>query len=85
MKQQELDTHLEMLILTCMDESRRRLGFALCGYVLMPDHWHALLWPSYPLTISRVVQDIKCVSARRINRLQAAEGLFGNISFGTGL
>jgi putative transposase len=62
------------LILACFEESRRRLGFALCGYVLMPDHWHALLWPTYPLTVSRVVQDIKYVSARRINRLHSRRG-----------
>jgi hypothetical protein len=24
---------------------RRRLGFLLFGYVLIPDHWHALIWP----------------------------------------
>lgn len=36
----------------------------------MPDHWHALMCPSYPLTISRVVQDIKYVSARRLDRLR---------------
>jgi len=23
-----------------LDDARRRLGFMLCGYVLMPDHWH---------------------------------------------
>jgi putative transposase len=62
------------LILACFDESRRRLGFAFCGYVLMPDHWHALLWPSHPLTVSRAVQDIKDVSARRINRLRGRRG-----------
>ncbi len=62
------------LILEAFDESRRRLGFALCGYVLMPDHWHALIWPRHPLTISRVVQDVKYLSARRINRLRRTEG-----------
>lgn len=62
------------LILKCFDESRSRLGFALCGYVLMPDHWHALVCPSYPLTVSRVVQDIKYVSARRLNRLRGCRG-----------
>jgi putative transposase len=48
-------------------KTRLRLGFLFCGYVLMPDHWHALIWPRYPLTISRVLQDIKSVSARRLN------------------
>jgi len=55
-------------VLASFEESRRRLGFLLCGCVLMPDHWHALLWPRYPLTISRLVQDFKYVSPRRLNR-----------------
>ncbi len=47
------------LLLKVLDDSRRRLGFQLCGYVLMPDHWHALIWPADPLSISEVVHDIK--------------------------
>jgi REP element-mobilizing transposase RayT len=60
-------------IVAIFEESRRRLGFLLCGYVLMPDHWHALLWPHHPLTISRPVQDIKYVSSRRLNRQRRSE------------
>jgi REP element-mobilizing transposase RayT len=62
------------LILESFQESRRRLGFLLCGYVLMPDHWHALFWPRYPLSISRLVQDIKYVSSRRLNRQRGSTG-----------
>jgi putative transposase len=62
------------LVLDAFEQSRRRLGFFLCGYVLMPDHWHALLWPRHPLAISRVVQDIKYVSARRFNRRRRTRG-----------
>jgi REP-associated tyrosine transposase len=40
----------------------------------MPDHWHALIWPCFPLTISRVVQDIKYVSSRRLNRQREIRG-----------
>jgi putative transposase len=61
-------------ILEAFQESRRRLGFLFCGYVLMPDHWHALFWPDYPLTISRMVQDIKYVSSRRLNRQRGGSG-----------
>ncbi|MGH9453290.1 MAG: REP-associated tyrosine transposase [Terriglobia bacterium] len=62
------------MILPSIEESRRRLGFALCVYVLMPDHWHGLLWPSGTLTISRVIQQIKYLSARRINRSRRTRG-----------
>jgi REP element-mobilizing transposase RayT len=41
------------LVADALIESRRKLSFLLTGYVLMPDHWHALIWTAYPLTISR--------------------------------
>lgn len=57
-----------------LNGSRRRHGFLLCGYVLMPDHWHALIWAGYPLTISEVVHDVKKVSARRVHGQRGTEG-----------
>ncbi|HZT71572.1 MAG TPA: transposase [Terriglobia bacterium] len=61
-------------VAAAMNESRRRLGFLLCGYVLMPDHWHALISTHYPLTISRAVQSIKWLSARALNAARGASG-----------
>ena len=63
------------LVAAAMNESRRRMGFLLCGYVLMPDHWHALISTDYPLTISRVIQNIKWISARSLNGGRRASGL----------
>lgn len=54
--------------------SRRKLGFLLLGYVLMPDHFHALLWAGYPLTISRVIQDFKWITSRSVNRARQTSG-----------
>ena len=31
------------LMIAALQESRCKLAFRLCGYVLMPDHWHALI------------------------------------------
>jgi REP element-mobilizing transposase RayT len=62
------------LVLDGLAESRRKLHFLLYGYVLMPDHWHALIWVGYPLTISRVVQDIKWISASALNRSRGTSG-----------
>jgi len=53
---------------------RRRLGFLLFGYVLMPDHWHALIWTPSPITISDVLQNVKRVSSFKINRLRRTRG-----------
>ncbi len=62
------------LIAAAIDESRRRLRFLLCGYVLMPDHWHALISVDDPLTISRVLHNIKWISARSLNARRRAQG-----------
>ena len=64
------------LVAAAINESRRRLGFLLCGYVLMPDHWHAVIWTAYPMTISRVMQNLKWLSARSLN---SARGLAGPV------
>lgn len=58
-----------------LDSSRAKLGFKLLGYVLMPDHWHALIWTGYPLTISRVVQDVKWRAARALNEARGTSGV----------
>ena len=62
------------VVLRALEESRVRMDSLVGGYVLMPDHWHALLFPRYPLSISRVVQDVKYVSARNLNRLRKSRG-----------
>jgi len=46
----------------------------LCGYVVMPDHWHALIWTAFPLTILRAVQDVKWSSASPLNRARGSRG-----------
>jgi putative transposase len=61
-------------ILETIQVSRQRFGFLLCGYVLMPDHWHALLMPRFPLTISTAMQQLKRLSSRKINKLRNSRG-----------
>ena len=55
-------------------ESRQRLGVFLCGYVLMPDHWHARIWPSYPLLIEQALQDAKKIMTLRVNAARSSRG-----------
>ena len=55
------------LLIKVLEASRERLGFLLCGYVLMPDHWHALIWPRYPLLIDQVLHDAKKIMTLRLH------------------
>jgi len=54
---------------------RERYGFLLLGFVLMPDHFHALIMPKKCFTISSVVQKIKSLFAYKLRDL----GVKGNI------
>ncbi len=64
-------------ILAHVVEARRREHrFLLTAWVFLPDHWHAIIAPRYPLSISRVLETLKVASTRRIN---ARHNLAGGI------
>jgi putative transposase len=67
------DAEYQIIAETIIKE-RRRFAFLLCGYVLMPDHWHALLFPQFPVTISDVIQNVKRMTSRRINHQRSRRG-----------
>ena len=46
---------------------RKKHGFLLTAWVFLPDHWHAILFPRHPLTISEALESIKVSSTKRIN------------------
>jgi hypothetical protein len=46
---------------------RRKHGFAITDWVFQPDHWHAIIYPTYPLTISTVFKAVKGSSMIGIN------------------
>ena len=53
---------------------RERHGFALTAWVLLPDHWHAIIYPRHPLTISEIMEAIEVSATRRINRGRGVAG-----------
>jgi len=55
---------------------RRKHGFFLTAWVFLPDHWHAIIYPPCPLTISRFFQSVKVSSTVAINvcRREAGAG-----------
>ena len=53
---------------------RARRRFRLPGYVLMPDHLHLLLLPAAEDTLAAVVQELKFVSGRTINKRRGTRG-----------
>ena len=56
-------------------ERREKYHFLLTAWVFLPDHWHAIIFPPYPLTISRAMESIKVGSTHRINSGRRESGL----------
>jgi putative transposase len=49
-----------------LTELRTELGFRLLGYVLMPEHFHLLVWPSDGFDPSQIMQRLKGRTGRSI-------------------
>ena len=61
--------------------ARKAHQFLLTAWVFLPDHWHGIVYPPYPLTISKVLKSIKLISTPYINRLRRELGdLFKGVS-----
>ena len=54
-------------IAVSLSRMRQKHGFALTAWVLLPDHWHAIIYPTYPLTISKIFQAVKVSSTIAVN------------------
>ncbi len=59
-----------------MLERRKRHGFLLTAWVFLPAQVHAILYPPYPLTLSRVMESIKVGATLRIHRVRGERGVF---------
>jgi putative transposase len=53
---------------------RQKHRFLLTAWVFLPDHWHAIICPPHPLTISRVFQAVKVSSMISINHERGEAG-----------
>jgi putative transposase len=56
-------------------ERREKHHFLLTAWVFLPNHWHAILFPRFPVTVSRVMESIKVGSTLRINVGRKEPGL----------
>lgn len=56
------------------DRVRERRGFLLSGYVFMPDHWHALIFPASGDTLPRLMGALKIASNRAVHRARRTRG-----------
>ena len=70
-KLEERDYSLLAVALARMREKR---GFALTAWVFLPDHWHAIIYPPYPLSIAQAMSAIKVSSMIALNHGRYEKG-----------
>ena len=56
------------LLAEALREAHQRQGFRLTAWVFLPDHWHAIIYPPHPLTVSQAMKAVKLSSMILINR-----------------
>jgi REP element-mobilizing transposase RayT len=57
-----------------IQERREVHKFLLTAWVFLPDHWHAIIYLAYPLTISTAMESIKDGATKRINHARRETG-----------
>ena len=62
------------LLADAVNERRRGHGFLVTAWVFLPDHWHAIIFPRNPQTLSGVLESIKVSATRLINRRRGERG-----------
>jgi len=76
LRERERLSEADFALLAGSIQSRRtQHHFLLTAWVFLPDHWHAVVMPPYPSTISRVMESIKVSSTRQINKLRGDRGV----------
>jgi putative transposase len=63
------------IVARAITERRRAQGFLLTAWVFLPDHWHAIIFPRCPLSVSRVMEAIKVSATRLINAGRGGRGV----------
>ncbi len=53
---------------------RQKQRFILTVWVFLPDHWHAIIYPPYPVSLSPVMSAIKVSSMIAINHARRDKG-----------
>ena len=67
------DPRARELLIKHIDEARKKHGFKLLGYVIMPEHVHLVLLPPDGMKLGSVIREIKSKMAREYFALTMSE------------
>ena len=63
-----------IILIDSLNYYRYKQFFKLLGYVIMPDHFHLLIWPFAEASVSDFMRDFKEFTAKRIINQARVEG-----------
>jgi putative transposase len=69
------------VLLKILSAKKIVLNFDLHGYVVMPDHFHALITPPSRYSISVIMKQLKGASGRKINQICQHNGFLWQKGF----
>ena len=69
-----LDSREFTSLANSMGAARREQMFLVTAWVFLPDHWHGILYPRHPVTISSGLKSIKLRSTAKINDQRQESG-----------
>ena len=73
--------NVAQLFVSTLLNCRKRYKFLLFGFVVMPDHFHALIQPDKDYSISQVMQKIKSLFAYEYRKVSKTNGSIWQKSF----
>jgi putative transposase len=62
------------LLARAFNRARALHPFYLTAWVFLPDHWHCICAPVYPVTISLAIKSVKQSSMSAVNQRRGADG-----------
>ena len=71
-KSADFDAFVSMLA-----ETLRTRPLRVCGYCLMPNHWHMLLWPEHDGEVSSFLQHLTNLHVKRWKEYHSEVGFLG--------
>ena len=73
-RRRSLDEVQFALLAQCLSVVYARKRFLLTAWVFLPDHWHAIQFPPFPLTVSAAMKSVKLSSTNLLGRFRDEAG-----------
>jgi len=68
------DPQIAQLLVDSLQQGEEKWGYKLYAYVIMPDHIHVIIEPLKGKNLSRIMNQIKGASSRKINSILKQSG-----------